>query len=538
MDQLYYNGNIITMSERQDFGENPVEAVLVRNGLIVAVGSLNMLRNESQEPLTMIDLEGKCLMPAFIDAHSHMVMNGQMAFCADLSECTSFQEIVDTLKEFIAQRHEMNNAPVIGYGYDHNFLKEERHPDRDVLDMVNRDIPIFVMHVSAHLACANSAALHMAGITADTPDPEGGLIGRRPDSKEPSGYLEEAALHRIQKAVAGGMKFDPASMIRGMQQIYIENGVTTVQDGASTMQDVMLLDQMAKGEQLSVDVVSYPLLTMDGKEVRKQFAHLSGRYQKHLKIGGYKLILDGSPQGRSAWMSEPYLGGDEGYCGYPWLSDEEVEKNIRVAIEEKQQLLVHCNGDAASEQLLDLYEKVVKDLNCQENLRPVMIHCQTVRDDQLARMAQLKMIASFFVGHVWFWGDIHVKNFGSERGNHISPVKNALLRGVTVNFHQDTPVTKPNMMHSVWCAVNRLSRGGKIIGEDQKISVYEALKAVTIWSAYEYFEEGSKGSIEVGKRADLVILDRSPLDVEPMEIKDIKVMTTIKEGKVIYEKDE
>lgn len=534
MDQLYYNGNFVTMSEKQDFGENPVEAVLVRDGLIAAVGSLDKLRQESKEPLTVIDLEGKCLMPAFIDAHSHMVMNGQMALCADLSECTSFQEIVDTLKQFIGQRQEMNHAPVIGYGYDHNFLKEERHPDRDVLDMVSRDIPILVMHVSAHLACANSAALHMAGITADIPDPEGGLIGRRPDSKEPSGYLEEAALHRIQKAVAGGMKFDPASMIRGMQKIYIENGVTTVQDGASTMQDVVLLEQMAKGQQLLVDVVSYPLLTMDGKEVRKQFAHLSGRYQQHLKIGGYKLILDGSPQGRSAWMSEPYLGGEEGYCGYPWLSDEEAEENIRVAIEEKQQILVHCNGDAASEQFLNLYEKVKKELNCQEDLRPVMIHCQTVRNDQLDRMARLKMIASIFVGHVWYWGDIHVKNFGSERGNHISPVKDALVRGVKVNFHQDTPVTKPNMLHSVWCAVNRISRGGKIIGEDQKISVYEALKAVTIGSAYEYFEEDSKGSIEVGKRADLVILDRSPLDVEPMEIKDIQVLATIKDGNVIF----
>lgn len=535
MEQLYYNGKIITMSG-QDFAENPVEAVLVRDGLIVTAGSMEEIRSLAGEPCTMVDLEGRCLMPAFIDAHSHMVMNGQMALCADLTECTSFGDIIDVLKHFAGERQNAGNTPLIGYGYDHNFLEEQRHPDRDVLDEADQEIPILIMHVSGHMACANSAALRLAGIDADTPDPEGGVIGRRSDGSEPDGYLEETAMQQIQKAIAGQMQYDIAAMMRLMQQIYIENGITTVQDGASSMQDVMLLEQMAKGQQLLVDVVSYPLLTAGGSEVRKRFAHLSGKDYDHLKIGGYKLILDGSPQGRSAWMSEPYLGGEEGYCGYPWLSDEEVLKWIRLVIEEKQQILVHCNGDAASEQFLNLYEKAWKESDCREELRPVMIHCQTVRNDQLDRMAQLSMIASVFVGHVWYWGDIHRKNFGNERGDHISPVKDALDRGVVVNFHQDTPVTKPNMLHSVWCAVNRISRGGEVIGAEQKISIYEALKAVTIQGAYEYFEEDSKGSIEAGKRADLVVLDRSPLEVDPMEIKEIQVVMTIKDGNVIYQK--
>lgn len=363
MEQLYYNGKIITMSE-QDFVENPVEAVLVRDGLIVAAGSLEDIRSMAGESCTMVDMEGKCLMPAFIDAHSHMVMNGQMALCADLTECTSFSDIIDVLKHFAKGRQNAGNAPLIGYGYDHNFLEEQRHPDRDVLDEADQEIPILIMHVSGHLACANSAALRIAGIDADTPDPEGGLIGRRTDGCEPNGYLEEAALQQIQKAIAGHLQYDIAAMMRLMQQVYIENGIATVQDGASSTQDVMLLDQMAKGQQLQVDVVSYPLLTAGGSEVRKQFAHLSGEYYNHLKIGGYKLILDGSPQGRSAWMSEPYLGAEEGYCGYPWLSDEEALKWIRFAIEERQQILVHCNGDAASEQFLNLYERAQQEAEC------------------------------------------------------------------------------------------------------------------------------------------------------------------------------
>lgn len=533
MEQLYYNGKIITMSEK-DFEAKPTEAVLVRDGLIAGAGSMEEMKALSSGAPVMTDLEGRCLMPAFIDAHSHMVMNGQMALCADLSECTSFDDIATALKRFMQGKQDAGKAPLIGYGYDHNFLAEGRHPDRDVLDQVSREIPIMAMHISGHMACVNSAALQLAGISADTPDPVGGVIGRRNDGQEPDGYLEETAMQQLQKALAGQMQYDIPSMMRLMQQVYIENGITTVQDGASSMQDMMLLDQMAKMGALRADVVAYPLLTAGGSQVRKQFAHLSGAYTQHLKIGGYKLILDGSPQGRSAWMSKPYLGGEEGYCGYPWLSDEEALRWIRLAIEERQQILVHCNGDAASEQFLNLYEKALKESGGKEELRPVMIHCQTVRNDQLDRMAELGMIASVFVGHVWYWGDIHMKNFGNERGNHISPVKDALDRGVVVNFHQDTPVTKPNMLHSVWCAVNRISRSGEVIGADQKISVYEALKAVTIQAAYEYFEEDSKGSIETGKRADLVVLDRSPLEVDPMEIKEIQVVMTIKDGDVIY----
>ncbi len=537
MEQLYYNGKIITISGR-DFEDSSAEAVLVRDGNIAAVGNLDDVRAASGEQAVMVNLEGGCLMPSFIDAHGHMVMNGQMSLCADLTGCTSFADIIRVLKDFTAARQGAGDMPVIGYGYDHNFLKERRQPGREVLDEVSTEIPVMILHVSGHLACVNTPALRMARIDADTPDPEGGRIGRYADGREPDGYLEETAMQQIQKAVGARMPFDITKMMQGMQQIYIENGITTVQDGASTVQDLMLLDQMARQGQLLVDVVSYPLLTEEIRKIQEQFSHLIGGGDGHLKIGGYKLILDGSPQGRSAWMSEPYLNGEEGYCGYPWLSDQEAERWITTAVEDKQQLLAHCNGDAASEQFLTLYEKVIRETGCEEDLRPVMIHCQTVRNDQLDRMARLNMIASIFVGHVWYWGDIHLHNFGSARGSRISPVKDALDRGVTVNFHQDTPVTKPDMLHSVWCAVNRISRSGAVIGAEQKIPVYEALKAVTIQAAYEYFEEDTKGSIEVGKRADLVVLDRSPLDVDPMEIKDIQVMMTIKDGAVIYRRQQ
>lgn len=537
MERLFYNGKIVTMtgSDCADELRHAPEAVLVKDGLISAVGSMRDIIPMAGDNAEKTDLEGKCLMPSFIDAHSHISMNGQMSLFADLSGCQSFEDIIDVLHNYREENRLTADDVLIGFGYDHNFLKEEMHPDKRVLDRVSSDLPIFILHVSGHLACANSAALELAHITAQTPDPEGGVIGRLPDSHEPSGYVEEAAMQILQLAIMPRIKVDYTKMLRNMQETYISRGVTTVQDGAATESDMHILMKMNDAGQLKVDVVSYLLMPSGGTDLMAQYGRQYTHYQNRLKIGGYKLILDGSPQGRSAWMSQPYIEGTEGYCGYPWLADDAVQDYLSVAIKEKKQILAHCNGDAASEQFIAAYTKALRESGCKaEDLRPVMIHCQTVRDDQLDRMSGLSMIASIFVGHVWYWGDVHVKNLGVARGNRISPVKSALERGVLVNFHQDTPVTKPDMLHSVWCAVNRISRTGNTIGREQAVSVYEALRAVTINAAYQYFEETAKGSIETGKHADLVILDRSPLDVEPIEIHNIQVLETIKDGKSIF----
>ncbi len=543
MSQIYYNGRIVTVegNSAEEMLENEPEAVLVEKGIITAVGSLDDCISASPKA-KKINLEGKCLMPSFIDPHGHFVMNGQMALCAYLGDCESYDDIINVLKDYIAKNKITSKNAVMGFGYDHNFLKEFEEtgygqPDKRVLDRVSCEIPIMIMHVSAHLACVNSAMLKLAGVDENTPNPDGGVIGRIPGTNEPSGYLEEGGMKPFSELIGKRMKVDIPAMMAHMQDSYLENGVTTVQDGASGKQDIDMLKMMSKTHMLKIDVVAYPIMPDGGTDIMKNDGDTYKDYKNHFKIGGYKLVLDGSPQGRSAWMSEPYLGGEEDYCAYPWMQDDVVNDFVHQSVSEGRQLLVHCNGDAASEQFLNAYEKAISKTGCTEDLRPVMIHCQTVRNDQLDRMAKLKMIASIFVGHVWYWGDVHMRNFGEKRGNHISPVKDALDRGIVVNFHQDAPVTKPNMLHSIWCAVNRVSRSGKVIGADQKVSVFEAVKAATIGGAYEYFEEDSKGSIRVGKRADLVILDRSPFDVDKMEIKDIKVLETIKDGKIIYTRD-
>ena len=220
------------------------------------------------------------------------------------------------------------------------------------------------------------------------------------------------------------------------------------------------------------------------------------------------------------------------------MEQEKVQTYIRNAIESGVQILAHCNGDAASQQWIDSFENAMEQcgVSKEDDLRPVMIHCQTVRKDQLLRMKTIGMIPSMFVDHVYYWGDIHLRNLGEERAEAISPAKSAFEQGLCVNFHQDSPVVPPDMLHTVWCAVNRLTREGKILGEEERVNVCEALKAVTINGAYAYFEEDKKGSIAEGKLADLVILDRNPLKTPVSELKDIKVTETLKEGETVYPK--
>lgn len=533
MDKIYYNGDILTM---EDTRTEP-EAVLISDGIIAFTGSLKEAVRAAHQP-EMTDLNGKTLMPAFIDGHSHISLVAQFSQFADLSGCESFADIKMRLTAFQKEKKIGDGGAVIGVGYDHNFLDEKKHPDKNVLDEVSDQIPVFVLHASGHMGVGNSVLLKEAGIDASAPDMEGSRFGRIPGSMEPDGYAEETkALNLLLARVYAKIPGDPKAQIEKAQELYLSHGITTIQDGAASGQDMETLFEAAKEGLLKADVVSYVLVGEEPEKLEQEYAELKKAYWNHLKLGGRKVILDGSPQGKTAWLSKPYVGEEE-YRGYPAMEQEKVQTYIRNAIENGVQILAHCNGDAAAQQWIDSFEKAMEQcgVSKEDNLRPVMIHCQTVRKDQLLRMKNIGMIPSMFVDHVYYWGDIHLKNLGEERAEAISPAKSAFEQGLCVNFHQDSPVVPPDMLHTVWCAVNRVTREGKILGEEERVDIFEALKAVTINGAYAYFEEDKKGSITEGKLADLVILDRNPLKTPVSELKDIKVTETLKEGETVYRK--
>ena len=527
MKKVYYNGSIITLGKNEN-----IEAVLIENGKIVEVGNeAKIFKIIEGEEVEKVDLKGKCLMPAFIDSHSHITALAQTLGIAHLEKCSNFEDIVETMKKFKLENNKNDKEWLIGFGYDHNFLEEKVHPTREILDQISKENPIMITHKSGHMGVVNTKALEILNITENTKAPEGGTIGRETGTKIPNGYLEENAFINTTKNTITVTKEQMMNQIKMAEKIYASYGITTVQDGITKENECILLKNMAENQMLDLDIVSY-IDIKNSKGMVEQNKNFVKNYHHHYKIGGYKLFLDGSPQGKTAWMSKPYEGEEE-YRGYPIYTNEQVEEYVKTALKEKMQLITHCNGDAAAEQLIEAYEKQ----NTQNNFRPVMIHAQLVRHDQLKKMKKINMIPSFFVAHVYYWGDIHIKNFG-ERAQDISPIKSAIEENLVYTMHQDTPVIMPNMFETIWCAVTRRTQKGIELGEKQKITVLDAIKGVTINAAYQYFEENEKGSIEKGKNADFIIIDKNPLEIDMDDIKNIKIIYTIKNGQIIYENKE
>lgn len=536
MQTLYHHGTFVTMTEKGV----TAEAVVEEKGRITFVGDLD--KAQLFAPCAQkVDLQGATILPGFIDAHSHFVGAMQYILYADLSSCTSFTEIQAVLKDFITKRSVSPDGMLMGMGYDQNQLKEQCHPDKTVLDEVSTDFPILIVHASNHMAVANSTLLALTGITEKTPDPEGGRYGRVAGSQEPNGYAEEpAAIGVFYKVSQERMIEDLSGIVGEMQDIYLRYGITTVQDGATPKASCDMLAQVADEKLLVLDVVAYPMYGEDIEGMFSQYERFAGNsYQNHLRLGGVKMFLDGSPQGLTAWMTKPYTKGPEGqndWVAYGTLSDEEAMAFAKKAIDENRQLLCHTNGDAAADQLLRIYKAALSasDNPLKHKLRPVMIHCQTARKDQFEQMAELGMIPSIFSSHIWYWGDVHLKNLGAVRGGRISACGDAVSASLPFTLHTDSPVVPPNLLHAAWCAVNRITKDGVHLDEDQKVGVYEALCAITKHAAYQYGEEVHKGTLEVGKLADLTVLDKNPLIIDPMELRDVGIVSVVKEGQVVY----
>ncbi len=541
METIYHSGRILTMIDQDD----APEAVLVRDGLIAAVGPLDQVRREAAADADAVDLAGNTLMPSFIDSHGHILQHGMLASLVDLENARSIAEIVSAFRDRLALREADDRTPLVGAKYDPQMLAEGRHPTREDLDQVTTALPVFALHRSMHVAVGNSFLVDGAGLTAETPDPEGGRFGRLADGT-PDGYVEEhpamaAYMPILSPDGAGGLlpssSADPVHAAQLAAADYLRHGITTAQEGAADPATISGLVDAAHQGALGLDIVVYPVV-QSGTSAFDQYPEFAGDYVGRLRLGGYKMILDGSPQARSAWMSTPYEaieGDEEPGCAYPIHTPQEVEGFTRAAAEQGRQLIVHCNGDAAAELWVSTAEHIGAEHPSLLEKRPVMIHAQTVRDDQLERMAPLGMIASIFSCHTWFWGDVHLRNFGPERGRRVSPARSALDRGVRVTLHQDAPVTPPDMLLTIWAAVNRISRTGAPVGLEQRISTWEALRAVTSEAAYQYGEEDSKGQIREGMRADLVILSADPLATRPQDLREIEVVTTIKDGDVVYQ---
>ncbi len=542
-DMIFQGGNIITVNELQP----SAEAVAVRAGRILAVGYRDEVMKLRGPGTKVIDLGGKTMIPGLIDAHGHVFATGIQALSANLlpppdGEGADIASLQRLLRDWAAKNQAATDKVgwIIGFGYDDSQLKEQRHPTRDELDQVSTTLPVVIVHQSGHLAVMNSKALEIAGYSAATKDPEGGVIRRRKDSQEPDGGLEEAAWFASLGKVLG--KVGPAesvAILKAGTELYASFGYTTAQEGRGTPDALATMTAAAQQRSLKIDIVMYSDIIGAAGTIKAPL--WSRSYSNHLRIGGAKINLDGSPQGRTAWMTKPYFkpppGQKDDYLGYPAMTDEQAIAHVDKAFANGWQILAHVSGDAVIDQYIKAVRAAEKKYGMADR-RPVAIHAHTARLDQVEAFKELGIMPSFFPMHTFYWGDWHRDTvFGPQRGSNISPTGWAMERGMIFTSHHDAPVAKPDSMRVLDATVNRVTRSGQVLGPQHRVSPLVGLKAQTIWSAYQHFEEKTKGSIEVGKLADLVVLDQNPLTIDPLKIAGIKVLETIKEGTTVYRRD-
>ncbi|HAD85513.1 MAG TPA: amidohydrolase [Brevundimonas sp.] len=537
---VFTGGPILTIDDAMP----TAEAVAVRNGVIVAVGSLDAARAAAGRGARTVNLDGRTLLPGFFDPHGHVAMVGLQARYANLLPAPDGQgDDIPALQRITRDwmnAHEAlvrDTQLVIGFGYDDSQLKEHRHPTGEELDAISDAVPILFLHQSGHLGTANGAALAAAGVTASTPDPDGGAFRRKDGSQQPNGVMEETALFTVMGALFARLDLQAnLEMIREGARFYSSFGYTTAQDGRSSTDTCRMIAMLAERGELPIDILSFPdiLTSTDVMATPLYRRNYVGKY----RIGGVKLTLDGSPQGKTAWLSQPYYVPPEGkpasYRGYPAVTEQQALDAVELAFRNDWQIEVHANGDAAIDLLIGAVREATVKHGAKDR-RPVLIHGQTTRMDQLDDLKTLGVVPSLFPMHTFYWGDYHRDSvLGPRRAEIISPCRSVLRRGMRFTTHHDAPVANPDSMRVLSATVTRRTRSGDILGADECVPVDIALKAMTLWAAWQHYEDDRKGSLAVGKLADLALLDANPLTIDPDRLAGIKVQAAYKEGEEVW----
>ena len=552
---IFRNGTILTMiDDRPEVG-----AVAVRDGKILAAGDKATIMALAVDATRIVDLQGATLTPSFIDAHGHFMNAPQIVKWANVSGVPvgPVRKIADVVAVLQAHKARLDLGPgewIIAYGYDMTNLAEGREIARDDLDPDFPDNPVVLIHSSNHGGVFNSAGFKAVGVDASTRTPPGGLILRRDGSEEPAGLLMETAFFPIFfDKIPQPSEAEMLDTLDAAQQVYASQGVTTCQEGATDAAGLDFLRKAAGENRFYLDVYALPFFVAVPRMVAEYFPDFKGGstevpdaaserfgvYRNRLKLAGVKLFCDGSPQGKTAFWTTPLLtpgpAGEKDWRGAPNFPPELINTWVAELVGKTIPVFCHCNGDAAIDMMIDAARRA--GVKADQDRRTVIIHSQFVRPDQLDSYVELGFTPSFFTVHAFFWGDVHLENLGEARAFFLSPMKSAKARGIRFSNHNDFSVTPIEPMRMVQTAVDRLSRKGVVIGPDERVDPWTALKALTIDAAWQIREEHEKGTIEAGKLADLVVLDANPMSAPVEKISEIKVVETFKEGRSVYNRN-
>lgn len=533
---LWHGGPILTMD-----GPAPrtVQAVVERGGKIVFAGPLAQARKVAGKGAADHDLKGQTMLPGFVDAHSHFAMAMQVASGVDLGDpaapAKDVAGVLAALKAGINARGVQPGGWVIAWNYDEGKLTEKRHLTADELDTLG-DYKVVLVHFTGHGLVTNHAAMTAAGITESSANPPGGITLRDITGKLTGVFFENAAYPVY-------MKMPPLSpeqklaALDAAQLRYASNGFTHMQDGASSLPDVLFLKSAAAASRLKLDLAMLPT----SQNLDPLFKHPEltfGQYEGHVKLEGIKFVLDGSPQARTGYFTRDYKNGaPDGH--HPWhgtsnMTQDQFNADARRVRDKGWQLFVHANGDAAIDMAIKGFDAV--GIKARDNARPVVIHSQFQRPDQLKDYARIGVAPAYFSNHTYYFADIHRSNFPKEVVDFISPFQSALKAGLHPSNHSDAPVTPLDPLTQLWSSMARQSLTGVVSGPDQRLSAWQGLQMLTTGPAWQVFEENRKGRIKAGLLADFVVLDKNPLTTPVDQIRSIRVMETVKEGQDVWKR--
>lgn len=536
-DLVAFGGNVLTL----DSANHVTEGLAIRDGEIVAVGTSRDVLSLAGEQTVRLDLAGRTAIPGLIETHNHPGLAGfRMRRAVDAA--TPPNDTIADIVERVAERARDLPAGewVRAEGYDDTLLADRRHPTRWDLDPVSPRNPVYLTHVSGHLAVANSVALSRAGITEDTRSPRGGVI-YRDDRGQVTGVLAElTALALVTRHLPHPRVDDLVEDLEAVSEVYVRAGITSVHDtGIFDPEGITAYRAaVATGRFLPrcYAFLTEPLLSELSAGVLSPLeAAVAGFGDERFRLGGVKLWADGSIQGLTGALTEPYACAPD-LCGVATLSKDDIALRARVLSEAGWQLAIHGNGDAAIDAIIEGYVAAGAGAAGVDH-RFRIEHCQMVREDQLVRMAENGIHASFFEKHVYYWGDRHRDIFiGPERASRISPLRSAERHGIRYGLHSDCPVTPIPPLEGIWAAVNRRTSGGTVLGPQERVSAEKALRAYTSDAAHLSFEEARKGTLEPGKLGDVTVLSADPTAVPATRLGDIRVDTTVIGGKVVWQR--
>lgn len=512
------------------------EGFAIYDGTIAAVGSADDIEAMAGPDTERLDFEGRTVLPGFIDAHCHMAIAGrQRALQVDLrpGRVTSYADMVAALAD------EAQETPagewIVGFGHDDTKLAEGSHPTRDVLDRASTDHPIFVTASGGHLSMVNTTALEIAGVDADTPDPDGGHFEREDDGY-PNGILHEAARNVFRGGDdEEGLIPDPTpaedqAALREICGVYNAAGITSVGEAVVTPDEIRLYRQGAREDNLTVRASLMVLFEYFDELTALNID--SGFGDDLVRIGPIKDFVDGAIAARTAYLDEPYDGRDD--RGDLVISQETLNDRVMRAHEAGYQIGVHANGDAAIRMLLDAYERAL-EAHPREDHRHRIEHGTVVTESLLDRIEALDLCVLPFSTYIYQHGE-KLGEYG-DRLDRMFPFGSYLERGIPVGGSSDNPAGLLPPLLGIRTMVTRKTRDGDVIAPHEAIPVEEAIRVYTERAAYCTFEEDRKGSIEPGKLADFVVLSEDPTAVDPGRIHQIDVEATFLGGEQVYAAD-